>query len=62
MAHSDTARLVRNATDLSLRAIHVQQDPAVRKAWRELAGDAATVAKSVAKAVDETGAAWCRNA
>jgi hypothetical protein len=62
MARIDTARLVRNATDLSLRAIHVQQDPAVRKAWREVAGDTATAAKSAAKAVDETGAAWRRNA
>jgi hypothetical protein len=78
MTHINTARPVLNAATLATLgnlALHVLQDPAVHKAWREAAGDCSraidsvatavnTVARavnSVARAGSETATSWRRH-
>jgi len=66
MARINTSQLINHANhiggiiDMSDRAYQVQQDPAVRKAWRECRSDVTRAGKSLAMAAMETRAAWCR--
>jgi hypothetical protein len=57
----DTTRLIEEATDLGGRALEVQQEPAVQKAWSQAGHDVASAAKSVTDAVVETRSAWRRS-
>jgi hypothetical protein len=57
-ARSDATTLV---TTLGYLGIRVLQDPAVRNAWREAAGDCSRTVSSVARARSETAAAWRRH-
>jgi hypothetical protein len=61
MARIDTTRLIQEATNLGGRALEVQQDPAVQKAWSQAGHDVASAAKSVTDAVVETRSAWRRS-
>lgn len=61
MTRIDTTRLIQEATDLGGRALEVQQDPAVRKAWNQASHDVASAAKSVTDAVVTTRSAWGRS-
>lgn len=61
MARIDTTRLIQEATNLGGRALEVQQDPAVQKAWSQALHDVASAAKSVTDAIVETRSAWRRS-
>ena len=60
MARIDTTRLIQEATNLG-RALEVQQDPAVQKAWSQVGHDVSRAVKSVTDAVVETRSAWRRS-
>jgi len=61
MARINIGELTQHATVLGSRALEVQQDPAVQKAWRDASLDVATATKSVANALFETQSAWRRS-
>jgi hypothetical protein len=60
MARLDKDQLVRTATGNVNRVLAVQQDPAVRKAWKQAGMQVAAAGVSLRDAVGETRAAWDR--
>lgn len=62
MARIDISKLTQNATVLGPRALDVQQDPAVQKAWSGAFSDLKEAFKSVTDALVETRGAWRRSA
>jgi hypothetical protein len=60
MARINTNQMVQLGTTYGSRVQQVQQDPAVRKACKEAAGDIATAVTSTKAAFTETVAAWRR--
>ena len=58
MARIKTADLIQLATPHVTRALEVQRDPAVRKAWRTASTDAIVAGRAIATAARSTGEAW----